>query len=45
MALEQEGKLGDPIGRKPAKTFTIVGLSLITSLIIIAWVLFIRYSI
>ncbi|KPM41707.1 hypothetical protein AK830_g4865 [Neonectria ditissima] len=44
MSLEQEGELGDPVGRKPAKTFTVVGLTLMSCLIVIAWVLFIRYS-
>lgn len=45
MEFEREGKFGDPIGRRPAKVFTVVGVSLGSSLIIIAWVLFIRYSI
>lgn len=42
---EKEGKIVDPIGRKPSKKFTTVGISLACSLIIIAWVLFIKYSI
>ncbi|KAK7415550.1 hypothetical protein QQX98_005796 [Neonectria punicea] len=45
IVLEQEGKLKDPIGRKPAKAFTVVGLTLISCLVVIAWVLFIRYTI
>ncbi|KAF4458605.1 major facilitator superfamily transporter [Fusarium albosuccineum] len=45
MEVERQGKLGDPIGRKPGKTFTVVGLALISSLIVIAWVLFVKYSI
>lgn len=44
LVIEHEGKLGDPIGRKPAKSFTIVGVSLLFSLVVIAWVLFIKYS-
>ncbi|KAK7754279.1 hypothetical protein SLS62_003858 [Diatrype stigma] len=44
MRLEQEDKIGNPIGREPAKIFTIVGFTLLCSLIIIAWVLFIKYS-
>ncbi|KAH6661798.1 major facilitator superfamily domain-containing protein [Plectosphaerella plurivora] len=43
--MEDESKLGKPIGRKPSKVFSITGLSLLTSLVIVAWVLFIRYSI
>ncbi|KAH8658312.1 major facilitator superfamily domain-containing protein [Xylariales sp. PMI_506] len=45
MALEQKGQLMDIIGRKPAKGFTIFGLTLCASLIVIAWVLFIKFSI
>ena len=45
MELERDDKIGDPIGRQPAKTFTAIGIGLLCSLIIIAWVLFIKYSI
>lgn len=45
LVLEEAGKLGKVIGRKPAKGFTIFGLTLCASLIVIAWVLFIMYSI
>lgn len=45
MELEREGKIGHPIGREPAKAFTAVGISLLCALVIIAWVLFIKYSI
>lgn len=45
MRLERDGKIGSPIGREPAKVFTVVGFTLLCSLIIIAWVLFIKYSI
>lgn len=44
MALEKAGELGDPVGRKPRKAFTTFGLSMLVSVIIIAWVLFILYS-
>ncbi|KAH8898638.1 MFS general substrate transporter [Thozetella sp. PMI_491] len=43
--MEREGTLQDPIGRKPAKVFTTVGIALLSSLVVIAWVLFIKYSI
>ncbi|KAJ3961420.1 hypothetical protein N0V92_001917 [Colletotrichum tropicale] len=45
MDIEKEGKLGDLVGRRPARSFTAVGIALVCSLIIIAWVLFIKYSI
>ena len=45
MELERENKIGNPIGRQPGKTFTAVGIALLCSLVIIAWVLFIKYSI
>lgn len=45
MQIEQEGKLGKPIGRKPAKVATIIGISLVCAMVIVAWVLFIKYSI
>ncbi|KAH7174100.1 uncharacterized protein B0J16DRAFT_325580 [Fusarium flagelliforme] len=45
MQIEREGKLGKPIGRKTAKVATIIGVSLVCAMIIIAWVLFIKYSI
>ncbi|KAF9876776.1 major facilitator superfamily transporter [Colletotrichum karsti] len=45
MEIEQEGKLGDLVGRRPARPYTAVGIALVCSLIIIAWVLFIKYSI
>ncbi|EQB48943.1 major facilitator superfamily transporter [Colletotrichum gloeosporioides Cg-14] len=44
MNIEKEGKLGDLVGRRPARSFTAVGIALVCSLIIIAWVLFIKYS-
>lgn len=44
LVIEHEGKLGEPIGRKPAKVFTITGISLLCSLVVTAWVLFIKYS-
>lgn len=44
VALEGEGKLDNLVGRKPAKPFTVVGLSILASLVIVAWVLFIKYS-
>ena len=44
MAVEKAGKLGDPIGRKPSKNFTAFGLAILSSLVVVAWVLFIRYS-
>lgn len=45
MDIEREDKLGKPIGRKPAKVATIIGISLVCAMIVIAWVLFIKYSI
>ncbi|KAK1623558.1 hypothetical protein BDP81DRAFT_475555 [Colletotrichum phormii] len=45
MKLEKEGKLEDCVGRKPSKGYTTAGIGLVCSLIIIAWVLFIKYSI
>jgi hypothetical protein len=45
MEIEREGKLGKPIGRKPAKMATVIGVTLVCAMIIIAWVLFIKYSI
>ncbi|KAM0229892.1 hypothetical protein ACHAPO_009614 [Fusarium lateritium] len=45
MQMEQEGTLGKPIGRKPAKVATIIGIALVCAMIVIAWVLFIKYSI
>ncbi|KAF7548504.1 hypothetical protein G7Z17_g7008 [Cylindrodendrum hubeiense] len=42
--LEQEGKLNATIGHKPEKIHTAVGLSLLCCLVVIAWVLFILYS-
>ncbi|KAM0321643.1 hypothetical protein ACHAQA_009999 [Verticillium albo-atrum] len=44
MVLERDDKLGEPVGRKPSKSFTIIGITLLCSLVIVAWVLFIRYS-
>lgn len=44
LVLEQEGKLEDPIGRKPSKMFTITGIALAMAMIIIGWILFIRYT-
>ncbi|CAG9975835.1 unnamed protein product [Clonostachys byssicola] len=45
LVLEREGKTELYIGQKPGKPFTIVGLSMLLSLVIIAWVLFIMFSI
>ncbi|KAL6915324.1 hypothetical protein FSST1_006819 [Fusarium sambucinum] len=45
MQMEQEGTLGKLIGRKPAKMATIIGIALVCAMIVIAWVLFIKYSI
>ncbi|KAK2738354.1 major facilitator superfamily transporter [Colletotrichum kahawae] len=45
MDIAKEGKLGDLVGRRPARSFTAVGIALVCSLIIVAWVLFIKYSI
>ncbi|KAL2670216.1 hypothetical protein Neosp_014683 [[Neocosmospora] mangrovei] len=45
LVVEKAGELGAPVGRKPAKSFTFVGIGLLCSMIIISWVLFIRYSI
>ncbi|KAH6970942.1 major facilitator superfamily domain-containing protein [Ilyonectria sp. MPI-CAGE-AT-0026] len=42
--LEQDGKINETIGHKPGKVFTIAGLSLLCCLVVIAWVLFILYS-
>ncbi|KAH6994756.1 hypothetical protein EDB82DRAFT_567395 [Fusarium venenatum] len=44
MQMEQECKLRKPIGRKPAKLATIIGIALVCAMIVIAWVLFIKYS-
>jgi hypothetical protein len=44
LVLEQEGKLEEPIGRKPSHGFTILGLVLALAMIVIGWVLFIRYT-
>ncbi|KAF4126952.1 Major Facilitator Superfamily [Geosmithia morbida] len=44
MMLEEEGKLQEPVGRKPHRIFTIVGISIAASMIIVGWVLFIRYT-
>ncbi|RSL94354.1 hypothetical protein CDV31_014342 [Fusarium ambrosium] len=45
LVVEKAGELGAPVGRKPAKYFTFVGIGLLCSMIVISWVLFIRYSI
>ncbi|KAM6506628.1 hypothetical protein FSOLCH5_013601 [Fusarium solani] len=45
LVVEKAGELGAPVGRKPAKPFTFVGTVLLCSMIIVSWVLFIRYSI
>jgi hypothetical protein len=45
MEMEREGKLGKPIGRKLAKVVTVIGIDLVCAMIVIAWVLFIKYSI
>lgn len=45
MEIERESKLGDPVGRKPSKAFTAAGTTLLCSMVIIVWVLFIKYSI
>jgi hypothetical protein len=42
--LEQEDELPELVGRKPAKMATYLGVSLLCCMIIIAWVLFIKYS-
>lgn len=42
--LEDNGELRSPIGRKPAKVATTVGLILTLCMIVVAWVLFIKYS-
>ncbi|KAK4940849.1 hypothetical protein LTR10_019121 [Elasticomyces elasticus] len=44
MSIEKAGRLEDPIGRKPAKAFTAAGLTILGSLVVVAWILFIRYS-
>ena len=45
LAVERDGLLGDPVGRKPASLATRGGVGLLSAMIIIAWVLFIKYSI
>ncbi|ETS83876.1 hypothetical protein PFICI_05752 [Pestalotiopsis fici W106-1] len=45
MNAEANNELGDPVGRKPSAKFTLVGIVLLCSTIIVAWVLFIKYSI
>ncbi|KAI0170281.1 major facilitator superfamily domain-containing protein [Pestalotiopsis sp. NC0098] len=45
MSAEANNELGEPLGRKPSKLFTVVGMSLLCAIIIVAWVLFIKYSI
>ena len=42
---EEENTLGDPVGRNPSNIFTGVGIGLLCTLVVVAWVLFIRYSI
>lgn len=44
MVIEKEGKLGELIGRRPSRAFTVFGLTLMSCLVVIAWVLFIKYS-
>lgn len=44
IVLEQDGRLDDPVGRKPSKVFTTVGLTLAVAMIVIGWALFIRYT-
>lgn len=44
LALEQEGKLDEPVGRKPLEAFTVGGIMIAVSMIITGWVLFIRYT-
>ncbi|KAK6209139.1 hypothetical protein LQW54_006593 [Pestalotiopsis sp. IQ-011] len=45
MSAEANNELGEPLGRKPSKLFTVLGMSLLCAIIIVAWVLFIKYSI
>lgn len=42
--LEGNDELPELVGRKPATIATRVGLALLASMIVIAWVLFIKYS-
>lgn len=42
--LEDSEELPELVGRKPARLASRMGLSLLTSMIVIAWVLFIKYS-
>lgn len=42
--LEQEDELPELVGRKPVKLSTCLGMTLLCCMIIIAWVLFIKYS-
>lgn len=44
VSLEQQGKLDNLVGRRPSKPFTIAGLTILASLVVVAWVLFIKYS-
>ncbi len=44
MKLEKAGKLGILVGRRPQKWFTVVGSSILFALVVVAWVVFIKYS-